>query len=157
MTTGILKDLFVSLSNGFQEERRKISWGQKSTNYIHTTFRDWCMPLEIVKSSMTSNYNLQISFSSRYVPPSRAWVRDKIGLNTFYRSISHLYVSFHGVEIINKKASHNLTDAKCRWCSNRLDGAESFWKLLGQTQVMQICQRETTHEICCLAAQLKLE
>ena len=119
---------------------------------LYTTFRDWCMPLEIVKSSMTSNYNLQISFSSRYVPPSRAWVRDKIGLNTFYRSISHLYVSFHGVEIINKKASHNLTDAKCRWHSDQLD--------LGQTKLMQIrqretqiCQRETTHKVYFLPAQ----
>ena len=58
---------------------------------LYTTFRDWCMPLEIVKSSMTSNYNLQISFSSRYVP-TRAWVQDKIGLNNFCRSISYLYV-----------------------------------------------------------------
>ena len=34
-------------------------------------------------------------------------------------------------------------------------GAGSNWELLGQTKVMQIHQRETTNEICCLAAQLK--
>ena len=51
-------------------------------------------------------------------------------------------------------------DAKCRWRSDRLDGAVSFRELLGQTKVMQICQRETlnhqgaiTQEVCCLAAQ----
>ena len=42
-----------------------------------------------------------------------------------------------------------------RWRSDRLDGAVvgSFWEPLGQTKVMQIRQRETTHEICCLAAE----
>ena len=68
------------------------------------------------------------------------------------------------IEIINNKARHNLIDAKCRWRSDRLDGAGSFWELLGQTKVMQIHQRETqnhqgaiTHEVCCLAAQYHLE
>ena len=44
--------------------------------------------------------------------------------------------------------------------SDQLDGAGSFWEPLGQTKVMQIRQKETqihqgetTHEICCLAAQ----
>ena len=55
--------------------------------------------------------------------------------------------------MINNKARHNLINAKCRWHSNRLDGAGSFWELLGQTKVMEIRQRETTHEICCLADQ----
>ena len=48
-------------------------------------------------------------------------------------------------------------DAKCRWRSNRLDGAVSFREPLGQTKVMKICQGETlnhqgaiTHEVCCL-------
>ena len=52
-------------------------------------------------------------------------------------------------------------DAKCRWRSDRLDGAVSFRKTLGQKKVMQIRQGETlnhqgaiTHELCCLAAQL---
>ena len=31
-------------------------------------------------------------------------------------------------------------DAKCRWHSDRLDGALSFRELLGQTKVMQIRQ-----------------
>ena len=44
---------------------------------------------------------------------------------------------------MNNKARHNLIDAKCRWRSDRLDGAVSFWELLGQTQVMQIRERET--------------
>ena len=47
------------------------------------------------------------------------------------------------IEIINNKVRHNMIDAKCRWRSDRLDGAESFWEPLGQTQVMQSCQRET--------------
>ena len=38
------------------------------------------------------------------------------------------------IEIINNKARHNLIDAKCRWCSDRLDGAGSFWELLGANQ-----------------------
>ena len=66
------------------------------------------------------------------------------------------------IEIINNKARHNLIDAKCRWRSNLLHGAGSFWEPLGQTKVMQICQGETqnfqgviTHEVCCLAAQFK--
>ena len=47
------------------------------------------------------------------------------------------------IEIINNKARHNLIDAKCRWRSNRLDGAGSFREPLGQTKVMQIRQGET--------------
>ena len=65
------------------------------------------------------------------------------------------------IEMINNKTRHNLINEKCRWCSDRLDGAGSFWELLGQTKVIQIRQRETqdhqgaiTHETCCLAAQL---
>ena len=68
---------------------------------------------------------------------------------------------FRFIEIINNKARHNLINAKCRWRSDRLDGAGSFWAPLGQTQVMQIRQRETpshqgaiTYEICCLSCQL---
>ena len=66
------------------------------------------------------------------------------------------------IEIINNKARHNLIDAKCRWRSERLDGAGRFWEPLGQTKVMQIRQGETlnhqgaiTHEVCCLAAQFR--
>ena len=62
---------------------------------------------------------------------------------------------------MNNKARHNLIDAKCRWRSDPLDDTGSFWEPLGQTQVMQIHQRETpnhqgaiTHEICCLSCQL---
>ena len=62
--------------------------------------------------------------------------------------------------MINNKVRHNLVNAKCRWPSNRLDGAGSFREPLGQMKVIQIRQRETkihqretTHEICCLAAQ----
>ena len=47
------------------------------------------------------------------------------------------------IDIINNKARHNLIDAKCRWHSDRLDGAGRFWEPLGQTKVMQICMRET--------------
>jgi hypothetical protein len=47
------------------------------------------------------------------------------------------------IEIINSKARHNLINAKCRWHSNRLDGAVSFREPLGQTKVIQIRQRET--------------
>ena len=69
-------------------------------------------------------------------------------MNIFY------FISFPlQIEIINNKARHNLINAKCRWHSDRLDGAVSFWEQIGQTKVMQIRQRETTHEICCLAAQ----
>jgi len=67
------------------------------------------------------------------------------------------------IKMINNKARHNLLDEKCRWRSHRLDGAVSFWKPLGQTKVIQIRQGETqnhqgviTHEVCCLAAQLRL-
>jgi hypothetical protein len=48
---------------------------------------------------------------------------------------------------INNKARHNLINAKCRWRSDRLDGAGSFREPLGQMKVMQIRQRETTHEL----------
>ena len=64
------------------------------------------------------------------------------------------------IEIMNNKAMQNLMDAKCRWRSDRLDGAVSFREPLGQMKVMQIRQGETlnhqgaiTHEVCCLAAQ----
>ena len=64
------------------------------------------------------------------------------------------------IEIINNKARHNLINAKYRWRFNWLDSAVSFWERLSQTKVMQICQREiqifqrdTTHENCCLAGQ----
>ena len=64
------------------------------------------------------------------------------------------------IEIINNKARHNLIDAKCRWRSDRLDGAGSFWESLGQTQVMQIHQGEIPnhqgtiiHDFCCLSCQ----
>ena len=47
---------------------------------------------------------------------------------------------------------------------DQLDGTGSFRELLGQTKVMQIRQgetqirqRETTHDICCLAAQWTFE
>ena len=49
----------------------------------------------------------------------------------------------NSIEIINNKARHNLIDAKCRWHSDRLDGAGNFREPLGQTKVMQIHQRET--------------
>ena len=69
------------------------------------------------------------------------------------------YVMFN-IELINNKARHNLINAKCRWLSDRLDGAGSFWEKLGQTQVMQFRQMETpnqqgaiTHEIFCLSCQ----
>ena len=48
--------------------------------------------------------------------------------------------SLNDIEIISNKARHNLINAKCRWRSDRLDGAGSFLELLGHTQVMQICQ-----------------
>ena len=54
-------------------------------------------------------------------------------------------------------------DAKCRWCSNQLDGAVRFREPLGQMKVMQTSQGETlnhqgaiTHEDCCIAATLLL-
>ena len=63
---------------------------------------------------------------------------------------------------MNSKARHNRIYAKCRWRSDRLDGAGSFWEPLGQTQVMQIRQGETpnhqgaiTHDLCCLSCQLR--
>jgi hypothetical protein len=42
-----------------------------------------------------------------------------------------------------------------RWRSDRLDGAVVMQCLgtPGQTKVSGDCQRETTHEICCLAAE----
>ena len=59
------------------------------------------------------------------------------------------------IEIINNKARHKVINVKYRqmvfWS---VGGAVvgSFWKPLGQTKVMHNHQRETTHEICCLAA-----
>ena len=46
-----------------------------------------------------------------------------------------------------------------RWRSDQLDGAvvRSFLGTLWSNEVMQIRQRETTHEICCLAAELRFE
>ena len=51
-------------------------------------------------------------------------------------------------------------DAKCRWHSDRLDGAVSFRELLGHKRVRQIRQGETlshqvaiTLEVCCSSAQ----
>ena len=38
------------------------------------------------------------------------------------------------IEMINNKARHNLIDAKCRWCSDRLDGTVSFWELAGSNE-----------------------
>ena len=71
--------------------------------------------------------------------------------------IEDLYHSCNGlqftIEILNIKARNNLINAKCRWHSNRLDGTGSCWELLGRTKVMEIRQRETTHEIFCLADQ----
>ena len=49
---------------------------------------------------------------------------------------------------------HNFIDAKCRWRSDRLDGAGSNREPLGQMKVMKIHQGAITHEICCSAAQL---
>ena len=72
--------------------------------------------------------------------------------------------TYKRIEMMNNKARHHLIDEKCRWRSDWLDGALSFRELLGQMKVMQIRQRETqirqreaTHEICCLAAQLLLK
>ena len=44
-----------------------------------------------------------------------------------------------------------------RWGSDRLDGTvvTRFLEAHGQTKVSGGCQRETTHEICCLAAELE--
>ena len=36
------------------------------------------------------------------------------------------------------------------------DGAGKFMEPIGQTKVMQIRQRETTHEICCFAAEYEM-
>ena len=65
------------------------------------------------------------------------------------------------IEIINNKVRHNMIDAKGRWRSDRLDGAESFWEPLCHTKVIQIHLRETqiykgaiTNEICCSSAEL---
>ena len=59
----------------------------------------------------------------------------------------------NAIEIINSIARHNLTDAKCRWLSNRLDESRSSREPLGQTKVMQIRQGAITRVVCCLAAQ----
>ena len=50
------------------------------------------------------------------------------------------------IEIINNKARHTLINAKCRWRSNRLDGAVSSRKSLGQTKVMKMI----THLVFCI-------
>ena len=55
-------------------------------------------------------------------------------------SIIQMVATFYlYIEIINNKARHNLINAKCRWCSDWLDGTGSF-EPLGQTKVMQIRQ-----------------
>ena len=54
------------------------------------------------------------------------------------------------IEIMNKKAKHNLIDAKCRWWSDWLDGAVSFREQLSQTPPVP---GAITHEICCLLSQ----
>ena len=54
------------------------------------------------------------------------------------------------------EAWHNLIDAKCRWRSNRLDGAGSNREPLGQRKEMKILQVAIDHEICCYTAQLSL-
>ena len=54
-----------------------------------------------------------------------------------------LFMKILRIEIMINKARHNMIDAKCRWRSNRLDGAVSLRKPLDQPIVMQICQRET--------------
>ena len=85
-----------------------------------------------------------------------------MGWNSLIALLKMIRISEYNIviEIINNKARHNLMDAKCRWRSDRLDGAVSFREPLGQTKVMQIRQGETlnhqgaiTHEVCCLAAQ----
>jgi hypothetical protein len=68
------------------------------------------------------------------------------------------------IEIINNKAWHNLTDAKCRWCSDRLDGTGSNREPLGKNESDANPPEGDTkppgpgaliHEICCSAAQLQ--
>ena len=54
---------------------------------------------------------------------------------TEYYRIKKCFIANY-IEIINNKARRNLIDAKCRWHSDRLDGAEGFWELLGQTKEM---------------------
>ena len=58
-------------------------------------------------------------------------------------------VSCSSIDNLYYRSSHDISTL-----SDRLDGAGSIKELLGQAKVMQIRQRETAHEICCLAAQL---
>ena len=73
--------------------------------------------------------------------------------STFSLSVS-TYLIY--VEIKNNKARHNLINVKYHQMAfQSVDGAVvgSFLEPLGQTKVMRSRQRETTHEICCLAAE----
>ena len=69
-------------------------------------------------------------------------------------TISFNFKSESTIEIIKHKARHNLINVKLR--SDRLDGAVvgSFLGTPWSIKVMHSRQRETTHEICCLAAEL---
>ena len=62
----------------------------------------------------------------------------------------------HGIDKINNR--YNLIDTKYRWmarCSDQLDGAVvACLGTPGQTKMSVDRQRATTHEICCLAAEL---
>ena len=46
---------------------------------------------------------------------------------------------------MKNKARHNLINAKCRWRSDQLDGAGSFWEPLGQMQIRQDFARILYH------------
>ena len=62
----------------------------------------------------------------------------------------------YDIEIINNKARHNLIDPNTiRWRCDRLDDTVVLRCLgtPGQTKVNGDRQRETPHEICCLAAE----
>ena len=73
------------------------------------------------------------------------------------QKIDWIQLYFQPIEIINNKARHNLINVKyrqmafrsARWHCSR----EFFWEPLGQTKVMHSHQRETTHDICCLAVE----
>ena len=64
------------------------------------------------------------------------------------------------LKIVEKQQSQAQSD-ECSWRFDWLDGSLSFREPLGQMKVMQIRQGDTkppeggTHEVCCLAAQLK--
>ena len=77
------------------------------------------------------------------IPPSLKLFDKKF--EWFFFSDKHS-VSCSSIDNLYYRSSHDISD----W----LDGAGSIKELLGQAKVMQIRQRETAHEICCLAAQL---